>query len=481
MSQLSQKYRGWFWFSMVLTILAAFFATGYHHPDEYMQIIEFANSKLGGISPNELPWEYHETMRPWLQPGLFYSLTNLMHALGVESPFLIWSLFRLMHGLLGWVSMLMLAIYCQKYCLANKVSEKSMALIIGACAFLFYLPWIFTRASSESLCASLFLISALIVLNSNEESFKKYLFSGLLAGVSFLARYQAGFFIMGFIFWLYFVRKANSRLLLNYFLGGCVAMIVGVLIDTWGYGHTAFSAYNYFYQNIVLNKAAQWGVKPFWYYLVLAQNHGMPLHTLILTFAFGFSVFKFYKNPFVWIAVPFIFIHSIVGHKEMRFLFPLAVLGPVFLMLWLSRFEVWFKYKKAVVFLLSTNFIALIILCLWPSRTEVLLQSETYSRKVQELVVLGKNPYSLGDNPVYFTRPKELSLKFSSSLESFVSDRTTQPRHPQYLVSTYSEITGQLKDVGCEKRWGVFPSWVSNLIYYKWLEAAGNYSLYSCD
>ena len=57
-------------FSYLFLILSSIFSVGFYHPDEHYQILEFANYKLGNINSSQLPWEFHEKIRPTLQPLL---------------------------------------------------------------------------------------------------------------------------------------------------------------------------------------------------------------------------------------------------------------------------------------------------------------------------------------------------------------------------------------------------------------------------
>jgi phosphatidylinositol glycan class B len=54
----------------------AWLSQGYFHPDEYFQTVEFASYKLGVTAQAELPWEFAERMRPFLQPATYYALAR---------------------------------------------------------------------------------------------------------------------------------------------------------------------------------------------------------------------------------------------------------------------------------------------------------------------------------------------------------------------------------------------------------------------
>jgi len=93
---------------MASLIIASIFSKGYHHFDEHFQILEFAGVKLGLTTPSNLPWEYHYQMRPALQPSLVVILYRFLAVFGIDNPFFITFVLRLMSGGLTFVSMLLL-------------------------------------------------------------------------------------------------------------------------------------------------------------------------------------------------------------------------------------------------------------------------------------------------------------------------------------------------------------------------------------
>lgn len=448
------RYRLWFALSLLLTLLAAFFATGYHHPDEYMQIVEFANLKLGGRGAHDLPWEYHETMRPWLQPGLFFLLVKALRFIGIENPFLTISIFRLLLGLLGWAAMILMA----EWVVRNTKEAFVKTAGVFLCAFLFYLPWLFTRTSSESLSSSLLMMAVFSSL-----LFRKFQWqSCVLLALACLTRYQVCFAALGFILWQVF-QNQNKHYLTKFFVVALFASALELALGSWGYEKLAFAPFHYLYQNVVLNKSAQWGVDPFWYYPVLLQKHGMPLISLPLTLAFFFACIKIPRSPFVWTAIPFFLAHSMIGHKELRFLFPLAVFAPVYFVQTLTRLQgaTWMRKRVLVKPFLFLNIVSLVFLCLWPSRTEVLVQKKLWSMEQDSWLVKGYHPYILGDHPIYFVRPENLKIEIAEQVQGMV-------------VATE-------KIEGCELLWSAIPE--AN--YPDWLEKAIQrarpYRLYDCS
>jgi hypothetical protein len=72
--------------SAFLFVIYAIFFTGYLHGDEYFQTVEFASSKLGITNTADLPWEYPEKMRSWLQPAFYVVVGEAAQALGIDAP-----------------------------------------------------------------------------------------------------------------------------------------------------------------------------------------------------------------------------------------------------------------------------------------------------------------------------------------------------------------------------------------------------------
>ncbi len=65
-------FLGWLSMSLILHLICTYFSVGYHSIDEYFQILEFLNFKLGQSPESALPVEFAERMRPWLQPAFYY-------------------------------------------------------------------------------------------------------------------------------------------------------------------------------------------------------------------------------------------------------------------------------------------------------------------------------------------------------------------------------------------------------------------------
>jgi len=92
----SQKEKKTVILGAVLLVIAAFFSTGFHQIDEHFQILEFAGLKLGLTTQSELPWEYHQRLRPALQPYIAILVFKMFSLVGLENPFFVSTTLRVL-------------------------------------------------------------------------------------------------------------------------------------------------------------------------------------------------------------------------------------------------------------------------------------------------------------------------------------------------------------------------------------------------
>ena len=120
-----------------------------------------------------------------------------------------------------------------------------------------------------------------------------------------------------------FIQKVKLNKLLIFIFVGIIAILINILIDRWFYGDFVFTPWSYFAINLIESKAAEFGVFPWWFYIPMALYYIFPPISIILVVYF-FKGIKFDKNNILlWIFIPFFIGHSIIGHKEIRFLFPI--------------------------------------------------------------------------------------------------------------------------------------------------------------
>jgi phosphatidylinositol glycan class B len=308
--------------------LTASFSKGFHHFDEHFQIFEFAGLKLGLNDASNLPWEYDAQIRSAFQPAIVVVMVKIMKAVGITSPFDWAFIVRLLAGFFSLV-----CIYFCCSALSRHLLPENRKLFILLSYFLYFIPYIAVRFSSETLGSCFFILGFSLLLSVSYKqqvgSLSLWLAVGLLWGLSFICRFQCGIMIAGGLVWLLFIYKLPISRLLTIVSGILVIVGIGILIDHWFYGQWVFSAYNYFQTNILHDEAMKFGDSP-WYFYLSELYKGDTKSAIKLIVLLG-AIHYIYRNPkdiITFIVIPFVLIHLLIGHKEMRFMIPVAFFAP---------------------------------------------------------------------------------------------------------------------------------------------------------
>jgi len=316
-----------FFTAVVVYTISAWFSSGFLHGDEHYQIIEFAAYKMGNVSVDGLAWEFEAMIRPGLQPLIAFIVINIMEWISVSDPYLQTFVLRLLTGILALFSIRYFVETCH-----GMIRREYFRVFLFLSYFIWFLPFVNVRFSSETLSGLIFLNALTIQLDSTSRKGKYYII-GLLLGLSFLFRYQNAFLALGLILWLFFMEKVQFQKLFKLVGAALAVVILGIVIDYWLYGKFTLSAWNYFYVNLVEDVASGYGTERWWnYFYSIFRFSFFPLGIPIII-AFLLLIYKQPKSIFIWTILPFFIIHSIIAHKELRFLFPIVNLVPLLLVL----------------------------------------------------------------------------------------------------------------------------------------------------
>jgi len=370
-SLIAMPHRLIFYLAILIYAISAICNEGFYHPDEHYQLIEFSEFKSGNNKPADLAWEFNEKIRPGLQPFIFYLLTNLLDMLSLTNPYTVMLVVRL---ITAFIALFVIRAFIEAT--SMYVNPKLSLAYTIASYFLWYIPFLSVRFSSENYAVLTFILGLVIFLRCKGN--RMYFSLGMLLGLSFLFRFQMAFMSLGLIGWLVFVKKIRPYNLVLVFLGGLGVVNIGVLIDYWLYGTFTYTFLNYFTANILKDVASTFGVSPWHFYLTEFLSVGIYPISLIIVFSFLILIKTDSKNILVWVLVPFLLIHTIVPHKELRFLFPVAPFVPLILILslqnyiagkTLSKFRL-FLAKCALFVILIINTTALLIAMVSPADQE---------------------------------------------------------------------------------------------------------------
>ncbi|MDX2130187.1 MAG: hypothetical protein SFU91_14230 [Chloroherpetonaceae bacterium] len=317
-------WRKWFFLSLGFHFFAAFFNIGYHQADEHFQVLEFASYKLGFTPEVDLAWEFENNMRPALQPLIAFVIGKAMISFNLYSPFTLAFILRLLAAGVNLLAGLMVI----KNGISGLSHQEARTSFLWGSFILWFLPYLHSRFSGESFSAAFFAFGISSFLNKKESNqpmqSQSFFAAGLFFGFAFLFRYQMAFGILGFGLWMLICGRFSFMKWALMAFGFFVATGIGVMADVWFYGGFEPVAWNYFRINILEHKAAEFGVQPIWWYLTEFIATAAPPLSIALLGAVTLALWKSFRHPAVWAFLAFVIGHSAVGHKEMRFLFPVV-------------------------------------------------------------------------------------------------------------------------------------------------------------
>jgi len=348
----------------VVYIGTAYNSHGFYHADEHYQIIEFAGLKLGTHTPDELAWEYKAQIRPTFQPVICFVLLKTCTFLNINNPYSQAFILRLITALLA-IVVITVFIQNTKSLIENESIKTAYYLLSF---FLWFIPIISVRFSSETWSGLMFLLSLSLFFNRSQNNTTPFLIGGLF-GVSFLFRFQIAFAILGFCIWLIVNRQTKFKYLTKIFATFSTIVFIGLLLDTWFYGEIVFTPWKYFFSAID-SGGNGFGTSTWYFYIAKLLTY--PSYFIGIPLLLSLILIMIYKrNSFLlWSIIPFILIHSLVPHKEERFLFPIIYLFPltiiegykIFLNLCQIRFVVKIMNYFFIVIFVLVNSVGIIVM-----------------------------------------------------------------------------------------------------------------------
>jgi GPI mannosyltransferase 3 len=275
-------------------------------PDEIHQSVEQAHRAVFGYGL--VSWEFRDGARSWLFPGAIAALWELADMLGVHSSIALITLARLAMVVGSGV-----AIWFAAKLAATRSPRAGIAAAVVLCTFPPAVAFGY-RTMSETASAPLIVLGAWFWARRDSRS---ALYAGLVFAAACLLRYQNGIFVLVFGVALLLQRRWRD---LAGFLGvGVAVAAVGGVLDwvTWGKPFHSLLAYIDF--NLLLGGASTFGVEPFSFYATTLWSSVGPLLPVILA---CFCVGAFFAPVLGGAVLAYVLAHSVLPHKEFRFLVP---------------------------------------------------------------------------------------------------------------------------------------------------------------
>ena len=320
--------------ALVLRIAIFRFFPSIYWADEIFQTQEPAHRLAFG--PGIITWEYRLGMRSWFLPLVIAGIMKCTAWLAPGSGgylFAIALFFSLVSLSVVWFAFA----WCREH-----FGLQYALLAAFTAAIWFELINFGPRALIEVIAGNLFLPA--IYWGSLDpakwpQSKWRFFLIGLLLGLTVCLRIQFGPAVLLAGLWI--ISRDWKTRFLSISSGIFLAVLTFGLLDTVTWGFPFYSYVAYFRENILFHKAAQFSVLPWYYYFVALLIHTGPLAP--------FALVGLRRSPILgWISLAVLLPHSLIAHKEFRYIYPvlpllltLASIGLVDSLRALARWTKW--------------------------------------------------------------------------------------------------------------------------------------------
>jgi phosphatidylinositol glycan class B len=250
---------------------------------------------------------------------------------------------------------------------------------------------------------------------------------------------------------------------------------------------------------VVLAIPNQESVSPFWWYFFDANANPLAPITLLWTVAMLVTWVRFPRHMVTWFTLPFFLGHSIFPHKEVRYLFPIALLSTFFFILayvpqsgaatqpaWLRA--IWQRRKSWLAMVLcGLNIVGLIYGCVAAKQPSVNFQKYVYDHYPHgcTLCLLGadtKSPYENVGLNMFFYRPPGFTIERVHGTDELESLMRTSPRDVLVVRDRVSAWPDEQSVTPTPRLiYRTYPPWVESYNYFGWLQHSKRFSLYAVE
>lgn len=314
-ADLSQKNNrtillGFFALAVVLRLAMLMHSPSTYQPDEIFQTTEPAHHLAFG--PSVVTWEWRLGIRSWVFPSFLALVMRATSWMGPGSS-------GYLAGIAVVMTLISLTTVWFGFAWAEKTSGRTAAILAGfACATWWEFVYFGPKTFSEVVAAHVLLPGLYLGAWTEKSDWKKRLFlAGLCCGLAVSLRIQLAPAVG--LAALYFCRNDWRKRIPVVAAGLLLPVLIFGLVDAFTWSHPFQSFYMYFYVNLIQGRSARFGVEAWYWYLPKLIRHLGPLLL--------FAVIGAKRSPFLGcMALTILVFHSLIGHKEARFLYPMMPL-----------------------------------------------------------------------------------------------------------------------------------------------------------
>jgi phosphatidylinositol glycan class B len=283
-------------------------------PDEIFQTTEPAHRLVYGSGL--VAWEFQLGVRSWLLPGVIAALMELSRLAG-DGPDYYLPLIAIAFAALATAPVVCCFLWCRP--LFGAGGALLAGTVVAVAPELVYFG---ARTLSEVVAGHL-LVVALYVLEPGYRvtSRRRLVVGGALLGLVFVTRVQLAPAVLVAALWTNW--RADRECVVAILVGAIAILLTTGMLDTLTLGYPLASFWRYVLYNLYYGVSVTFGVEPWNYYLLGELGvWGGACATLLLLGA--------RRMPLLLVlALVILAVHSVIAHKEYRFIYPAIVLVAV--------------------------------------------------------------------------------------------------------------------------------------------------------
>lgn len=297
--------------AVALRLVVALWSVRIGHPDEVFQYLEQAHRLVYGYG--FVPWEYRFGLRNWLLPGTLAGLLEFLRLLHIDRPTVY---ILVLNSVFGLVSM---SAVVSSYAIGRKLFGETTGRAAAVLAAIWPALLSASPAPRPEILAGYAIFGA-FALSMSGPGRRRAIWTGLLLGMAVALRPQ--YAVAAAAIWGYALFCWRRQYALTLSLSCLVVPLFAGLLDWWFWGAPFISYFNYYLFNSGYGLSQLFGNEPaYWYgYRLTLESLGL----FPLAFACGVIAWK-RSWPLLLLIACVLIPHSLIGHKEDRFVF-LAIL-----------------------------------------------------------------------------------------------------------------------------------------------------------
>lgn len=466
---LTTKSKKYILIGIVFHLIAAFFSIGFYSHDEQRQILQTVGHLLDQYDASYMSYQYSVALRSLLQPAFYAFISKIYLLFSHYDPNHLALLYRIVSSMIGASSLWVLYKTFE-----NELSdEKYQSLYFFFAGLLYFLPFLHARTSNENFSSSFFIFGLYYL--KNHSKWKNIALAGALFSICVMLRMQLAVMVASSTLWFIVYEKLSFKKII--FLIICFLFILAQItyLDSHYYGYFVFSPYNYFYVNIVLKYAAEFGETPWYNYFVLIFKNGPTPLGLFFLATYLVLWIKFPKNLITWITLPFLIAHSFIGHKELRFLFPLVFLIPFTLTFLIKELQLTITPKMKLYFLII-NTPLLIYFSITPASNLMKYYEYLYYNETNVHTVYVTGPYE-DYTKFYLKNDIEYRLYNLADMKNIINS----DKNVFFFTMNIKERDLLLENPQCKSKFSLFPKWIYDFEFIKKRRTFRSWTFVECS